>query len=125
MWKRGKGVFSSTTTRNPFRASAIAAVAPPGPPPMITTSYCGWAAAGIAAWLRRDAGRAFDLDKQVRAAQVGLHVLDVSQVRHLPRNHARHHGPVRRPDVVDAEFDEPAKRVKRRQAAPCPARPRA
>ena len=38
MWKRGNRSRSSTTTLRPRWASAVAAVEPPGPPPMTATS---------------------------------------------------------------------------------------
>ncbi len=39
MWKRGKRSRSSTSTLRPRRASAAAALEPPGPPPITATSY--------------------------------------------------------------------------------------
>ena len=37
-WSRGKRSLSSRTTRQPWRASMVAAALPAGPPPMTTTS---------------------------------------------------------------------------------------
>ena len=37
-WSRGKRSRSRRRTRAPLRASMVAAVLPPGPPPMTTTS---------------------------------------------------------------------------------------
>src|SRR4051812_31439387 len=41
--RRGKGVFSTTATERPARASSSAASAPAGPPPMTRTSNAGMA----------------------------------------------------------------------------------
>ena len=55
MWNRGKTSFSNRRTRCPARASTVAAVLPPGPPPM-TMARCDvlelttWGSCGLGPW---------------------------------------------------------------------------